>query len=35
MLEISVLGVEGFRPDLHTKGTMACAYHEGKLPHAL
>ena len=28
MLEISILSVEGFRPDLHTKGTMACAYHE-------
>ena len=28
MLEISVLSVEGFRPDSHTKGTIACAYHE-------
>ena len=28
MLEISVLSVEGFRPDLHTKGTMAYVYHE-------
>ena len=28
MLGISVLGVEGFRPDSHTKGAMACAYHE-------
>ena len=28
MLEISVLSVEGFGPDSHTKGAMACAYHE-------
>ena len=28
MLEISILGVEGFRPDSHTKGTMASTYHE-------
>ena len=28
MLEISILGVEGFGPDSHTKGAMACAYHE-------
>ena len=28
MLGISVLSVEGFGPDSHTKGTMACAYHE-------
>ena len=28
MLEISILSVEGFRPDSHTKGAMACAYHE-------
>ena len=28
MLEISVLGVEGFGPDLHTKGAMAYVYHE-------
>ena len=28
MLEISVLGVEGFGPDSHTEGAMACVYHE-------
>ena len=28
MLEISVLSVEGFGPDSHTKGTMAYVYHE-------
>ena len=28
MLEISILSVEGFKPDLHTKGAMACTYHE-------
>ena len=28
MLEISILSVEGFGPDLHTKGTMAYVYHE-------
>ena len=28
MLTISVLGVEGFGPDSHTGGVMACIYHE-------
>ena len=28
MLKISILGVEGFGPDSHTEGTMACVYHE-------
>ena len=28
MLEISVLSVEGFGPDSHTRGAMACVYHE-------
>ena len=36
MLGISILSVEGFRPDSHNKGAMACAYHEKQItPHVV